>query len=337
MTLSPTNTSLKESPLIPTSPPTTSSRTNNLNNNINNLESTKTIFNYTLQNYHNSHHQQGDSKHYGRRYSTNKTTTVFVIPTLDDLLDDSIPKDNEYYTKTQFINYLESIHCLENLNFILDINKLILNFNSNSSDNLQLWNHFYNTFMSINSPQEINLPCLYKSQFQPAVLPTTASLLKCKKIIYDDILINLYNEFVKHKNHELELSITNNNFINGTDHEIIYRRKSETISPESHSDPSNKLFISSSVKEMEKDIYDDEDDDVEMDSSSSNDSSTIETSSNNNNVNIMRNSYSRHNSQSSQTTNSTSRGSSIGSIIDSIEKFKKVKKQFKFRRFSNEE
>ncbi|KAK6456389.1 RGS domain-containing protein [Scheffersomyces xylosifermentans] len=286
-------------------------------------------------------------------YSINNNQSIHIIPSLDDLLDDSKPKD-EYYTKQNFVNFLNHIHCVENLEFVMGVNDLIRDLDSAHA--LQIWQSIYNQFISSNSYNEINLPCDLRMQFNEDTIPTSHLLGKSKRIIYDDILINLYNEFVKAMKVRMEEELRCSN--------IVYRRKSEIISPESsmlidyngssaansnaniidgngskanYLDPSfyPDLFVrgnckaeATTVMVLDESIVDLEDDEDDEDEEVTQDAR-----------NPFSQAPSRNNSASSHTSNS--RGSSIGSIMDTFKnndyiKFKKVKK-FKFRRASSDE
>ncbi|ABN67863.2 predicted protein [Scheffersomyces stipitis CBS 6054] len=282
-------------------------------------------------------------------YSINNNQSIHIIPSLDDLLDDSKSKDN-YYTKQNFIEFLSNIHCVENLEFVMEVNELIRHLGSDLA--LVKWQSMYENFISINSISEINLPCMFRQQFNYNDIPSHHLLAKCKRIIYDDILINLYNEFIKATKSRMDNELKNSN--------IVYRRKSEIISPESSAVidySSNSSPVSNAtIKKARSPSYldpafypdlfarncntdttymildesiingDDEDDEDDEDMEGNSRATFSHDST-------------RNNSSSSQTSNS--RGSSIGSIMDSFKnvdyiKFAKVKK-FKFRRASNDE
>ncbi|KAK6464390.1 hypothetical protein DFJ63DRAFT_333959 [Scheffersomyces coipomensis] len=340
MTLSPTNTTTGRG----------SGSVTNVNIKDNGIP-TSHFFNYSLENTSTSSDQIKSFHPHHKHTHSHSHTRVIIIPTLDDLISGDRNEDenngDDYYSEGEFIKYLESIHCIENYQFIIDINKLIEQYHEMK---LLEWQVFFNQFLNMNSIQEINIGCNLKSKFNYFEIPTLHLLVHIKKIIMDEILINLFNEFIKFKNYHIKLINKNG----GDEHDqlIIYRRKSELVSPidktshipypdepilgqldeeESLSNQiDNKLFISkSTIKQIElNDIDDNSSSNSSNDSSLDNDSYLIS---------------SRNNSSASTTTTVSnsgvpgSRGSSIGSIIDSIEKFKKVKKQFKFRRFSNEE
>lgn len=122
------------------------------------------------------------------------------------------------YTLPQFASYLESCHCLENLEFVLGIDNLV-----NSTGNIQqIWNRIYNDFLLETSQKEVNLPYSLKSeliQFKPesGQVPTLDIISETTKKVYE-LLENSYNDFRKH--------VRNNNIGDNSN-----RRISEAISP----------------------------------------------------------------------------------------------------------
>jgi hypothetical protein len=254
----------------------------------------------------------------------NHQKTVHVIPTLDELLQD----DNSYgyYSKLNFIEYLQSIHCLENLSFVLAINNYFL------SPSIWKWKIIYEEFLQNNSVNEINLPGNLKANVSSSTMPDVNLLKKFKRIIYDDILLDLYNEFIKIQKSKMA-SINPN---------VVYRRKSETLSPEilkssanfnQPPQPGNEPvncniqqggdFCPIKSKKLTHQDIDDWSSYISHRPPSScpkvfdDDNETVETEL-----------FSRNNSTGS------SRGSSIGSFVDGIKNNNLVNK-FKFRRFSD--
>lgn len=159
--------------------------------------------------------------------------TVHIIPSLDELLHEK--SEDVYYNRANFVAYLTNIHCLENLEFIMDLNEYL---HKKTDD----WRPIHEKFLRPNAPSEINLPfklkelLIGKTTAEKAAGvpgPTEEILVKVKRFVYDDVLINLYNEFVK--------------YMRGKSGESVYRRRSEIDTSVSKTkvkeDPSDEILI----------------------------------------------------------------------------------------------
>ncbi|KAI5958850.1 hypothetical protein KGF57_002284 [Candida theae] len=112
---------------------------------------------------------------------------------------------NPNITLLSFNNYLSSIHCQENLQFILELNKfLTCVHNSNSTtpttrttDPLTKWQQIYSKFLIAESEWEVNLPSRLSSTLHFAQLPLESTVQNCKVYIINEILQNLYHEYLK--------------------------------------------------------------------------------------------------------------------------------------------
>ncbi|KAI5962446.1 uncharacterized protein KGF55_003522 [Candida pseudojiufengensis] len=152
------------------------------------------------------------------------------IPTLQELLvNEDLVNENEHnLTVHSFLNYLKTLHCNENLEFILDLNYFITLLTNTTTDSSikENWINLYKKYFQINSEFEINLPCSLSNQLKLNELPSITTLNLCKNYIINEILINLYLKFIKYQNHQNHQNQQNYKF--QTDHSII-RRKSEQI------------------------------------------------------------------------------------------------------------
>lgn len=119
------------------------------------------------------------------------------FPSLYELIDNCISLDSSNETLSAFNNYLESRHCPENLQFIIDINNYLHLSNTTRIELLKTWQFLYDKYLTFDADLEINIPCNLKSQLSIVELPSYEILSRCKKHIYDDLLINLYREFTK--------------------------------------------------------------------------------------------------------------------------------------------
>lgn len=115
-----------------------------------------------------------------------------VPPSLDELLDHNTPQDSQFNLQS-FKAFLVNVHCEENLQFVLDAASYL----SLHPPTLVRWQQLYYEYIATESPSEINLPCYFKSLLSPLVKPDLPLLMKCKRHIHDEILVNLYHEFTK--------------------------------------------------------------------------------------------------------------------------------------------
>lgn len=270
-----------------------------------------------------------------RPYATTNTTTTttpaaelpatqFEPPTLDELLDSNTPQDS-HYNLLNFITYLTNIHCQENLEFILDINTYLLLH----PPTLVHWQRLYYKYIAVDSPYEINLPCCYRSLLCPLTKPDFTLLIKCKRSIYDDILINLYHEFIK--------------YVKGCEFQDCKLNYSPQLSPSQsiyHSSSScctNGSKMINNKKKNKKHVAKDGYDYYTIPSSDSSNSTTedLPTCPRTANTSTTTSSTSHCKSNSSNNSRGIALGSSIIDSIKSVDYKIKIKK-FKFRRSSSD-
>lgn len=140
----------------------------------------------------------------GYSFKKKQSSTVHVIPTLDELLEDEALVG--FYSLSEFTQYLQIIHCVENVMFVIAINQYI------ASPLLSKWRVVYREFFTEYLENEINLPLHCKKMVSDSDQPNTDVLLRFKRIIYDDILLDLYNEFIKAQKQKLQKQNPNSLF-----------------------------------------------------------------------------------------------------------------------------
>lgn len=150
-------------------------------------------------------------------YSLSCDRPVLLIPSLDDILNNTPESSNTPYNRSSFVKYLSLSHCLENLEFVVELNKLMQMTDAHQA--LMLWQCIYRTFIPEDSVKEINAPQHVKNTFVENELPAEHDLIKIKTIIYE-LLHDSYNEFIKFT------KATNAHNAHN------YRRKSEIIAPD---------------------------------------------------------------------------------------------------------
>lgn len=225
---------------------------------------------------------------------------IHLIPTLDEVITDS--NIGTYYNRSNFSDFLSNMHCLENLEFILEVGnylELLTEY-----DRKCYWKIIYKNFIEEESPKEINLQYSIKKNLSEQELPSVRCLLSARLVIYE-ILLDSYNEFIKH------IRLTTND---------ISRRKSEITAPETPSYGKVNIPRSASIDsppdvgicklaDFAQTSYD-----IEQPLTPT---------------------------KSQKDSTSSSRGSSIGSIVENLKhndymNFKKTVKKFRIRRSSNE-
>lgn len=141
--------------------------------------------------------------------STSPTTSLssngsFKLPSLNDILSNMAP---EPYSLKNFSVFVKQNHCLEILEFIKSVDVYGQYFNNNSNHLLkQQWDYILNTFIRVNSPMEINLPCNIRddlltklwNQHQP-LLPSCFN--NAVDLVKDLMKENVYLPFISSAKH----------------------------------------------------------------------------------------------------------------------------------------
>ncbi|RLV83360.1 hypothetical protein JA9_002850 [Meyerozyma sp. JA9] len=242
------------------------------------------------------------------------------IPSLDDVLHD---RSTSPYTKPHFAQFLSSVHCLENLEFVLEVSQYIdLVEAGNLESHPNLWVSIRRTFIVEDAAKEINLPYDIRNKLSTATHPELCCVKRARQIIYE-ILLDLYNEFAK------RVTVTWDPKYSAS-LQVSSRRASEIISPESD----RSALVQVIPRSGSFSYYDENPRARPQQLSPSTDSDVI----------IFDEEAEIGNKSRNNSTGSTSssRGSSIGSLVDSLKNndmmnWRKAVRKFKLRRFSNDE
>lgn len=145
----------------------------------------------------------------------------YVVPSLDELISPESPAHLGPYNRSAFVEFLLLSHCMENLEFILEIDKFLAKarllheesaayMNDSVIHKTQAlahhWSIIYKVFLNCEGVKELNVPCKNLEHFQAEVVPSTKELLAVRKIVYE-LLSGNYNDFVHYKR-ELQLDST---------------------------------------------------------------------------------------------------------------------------------
>ncbi|VVT58710.1 uncharacterized protein SAPINGB_P006345 [Magnusiomyces paraingens] len=85
-------------------------------------------------------------------------------PSLDDILADKAPHP---YSLANFIGFLSQNHCLETIEFTLDVARYTEKYSQHSSSKAELnkmWQRIVDAYIRNDSPREVNLPCEIKKR-----------------------------------------------------------------------------------------------------------------------------------------------------------------------------
>ncbi|RKP32585.1 hypothetical protein METBISCDRAFT_21274 [Metschnikowia bicuspidata] len=142
--------------------------------------------------------------------ATFKYTPCYMIPTLDEIIKDDCLRDCGPYNRSSFVQFLQTSHCMENLEFFIEVDRLLhcmlLNDNRNgpaenlprsTTDVAAKWLLLYQTFLAKDSTKEVNLSHNVALKFCPDQLPSQANFVAIRKMAYE-LLMDTYDDFVSH-------------------------------------------------------------------------------------------------------------------------------------------
>ncbi|ODV85149.1 hypothetical protein CANARDRAFT_28447 [[Candida] arabinofermentans NRRL YB-2248] len=124
--------------------------------------------------------------------------SVVSIPKLNDVLNNLVPQES-LFSKVHFVQFLIKKHCLENLEFYLELKNFILY----NQTNVHEWNCLFQDYIGLNSSREINLPGDMKNHLELNVIPSIEHLEGFLKIC-KDYLHSSYQEFT----HDVLVNLT---------------------------------------------------------------------------------------------------------------------------------
>lgn len=120
-------------------------------------------------------------------------------PSLDDILSN---QSSYPYNLTTFIGFLSQNHCLETVEFIMDVTKYSETYekaNASQEVLLMMWRRIVDTYIRPGGPKELNLPCEVRSRFistDHPVAPLPSSLETPFELVKEMIKENAYVPFI---------------------------------------------------------------------------------------------------------------------------------------------
>lgn len=114
----------------------------------------------TMSRYPSSEPAELSSKHKQCLLTKTKIKTHFgKYPTLDDILSDKAPHP---YSFSSFVGFLSQNHCLETVEFTMDVARYAEKYASGKSSRAELnkmWRRIVDAYIRVDGPKELNLPC----------------------------------------------------------------------------------------------------------------------------------------------------------------------------------
>lgn len=139
-----------------------------------------------------------------------KLPPCYTIPTLDEVINDKHLRDCGPYNRSSFLLFLKTAHCMENLEFFVEIDRLLQNLNvkddpaffsdistRNVHELRKHWLLLYRIFLAKDSAKEVNLPHKVALKFLPHILPSLSDLSVIRKLGYE-LLMDTYDDFISH-------------------------------------------------------------------------------------------------------------------------------------------
>lgn len=131
----------------------------------------------------------------------------YTIPSLDEIIcPNTHLSDCGPYNRGLFVQFLLTSHCMENLEFVVELDRLLKNYNcldfqsAPNLDNdrlLHQWSVIYRVFLQHDAIKEINVACETRQNVHDNQLPTQRQLGQLRSLIYE-LLLDSYNEFVSY-------------------------------------------------------------------------------------------------------------------------------------------
>lgn len=273
----------------------------------------------------------------------------YTIPTLDEIISPHTHlTDCGPYNRGSFVHFLSNSHCMENLEFVVELDRFLQNSHHAASakdfcddsirDHDRLnhqWLVIFRVFLRPDAIKEVNVSYQIRRNLHEEVIPPHKELLHIRSLIYE-LLLDSFNEFVNYTRES-------------TNDRTTRRRRLEIVPPEfktSGGDRSNNyavvfenvprsLFLHLEHRPSQLSAqWDKALDELEQ----SKDAVGVQTHSVTGTDLVLDLPRSRTALAGTISTRTSSRGSSIGSLVDNIKDYSgwKTMKKLRFRRSSND-
>jgi hypothetical protein len=120
-----------------------------------------------------------------------------TAPSLETILNDD---SDGPFSRQKFVEFLTNRHCLEPLEFIMDsksYEKLYLQPSHNHEELEALWHNIVVTYLRLDSPKELNIPCEMREKLHDGGLPHPSELRPTMDIAKELIKDNAYMAFIQ--------------------------------------------------------------------------------------------------------------------------------------------
>lgn len=135
----------------------------------------------------------------------------YTIPSLDEIIcPNTHLSDCGPYNRGLFVQFLLTSHCMENLEFVVELDRLLKSYHSLDSPSgpasvaslendrlVHQWSVIYKVFLQHDAIKEINVACETRQNVHDNQLPSHRQLLQLRSLIYE-LLLDSYNEFVSY-------------------------------------------------------------------------------------------------------------------------------------------
>lgn len=166
-----------------------------------------------------------------------------LIPPLEEIVAPDPPANCGPYSRANFVAYLAAAHCTENLEFVVELDRLHADLqNCQKSETVHTspgnspdvspgsepsafdslthqWLVLHKVFIAKDLIKEVNIPWTLRLSLHPTQLPLAPKLAQARCIVYE-LLLDSYNEFIFHTRECTNDSTT-------------IRRRLEAVAPES--------------------------------------------------------------------------------------------------------
>lgn len=269
----------------------------------------------------------------------------YTIPSLDEIISpNTYLADCGPYNRGLFVQFLLNSHCMENLEFVVELDRFLANMSAAGGDSLpplensrllHQWSVIYKVFLQHDAIKEINVACETRREVHETTLPSQRQVARLRALIYE-LLLDSYNEFVSYTRE-------------ATNDRTTRRRRLEIVPPEFKTAPQHDRSYPVVFENVPRSLASLPDEkpsqlraqwDRALDQlESTKDGPSVLVHAYSGSELTLDLSRSRTALAGTISTRNSSRGSSIGSIVDNLKDYTgwKTVKKLRFRRSLNDQ